>query len=146
MNILDCTRIDEAPEKGWMLVYARLEVIFEPYDSWEIVKERLKEMELLEVHLFDEKKEYRCLESRSPRFDDKKIETIADFPEDENVYKEIVLLEKPWEMRKLMILNHICYGDDSEVDVMGHIDNYRLVMLEPSEVSGKEEKCPNICL
>lgn len=129
MNIADCSRIKEAPEAGWMLVYTRFEVIFEPYDSRELAQERLKGYEILEVHLFDRNTEYRCLESRSPRFDGR-AETVADFPDDENVYRESVLLEKPWEDRRLIILNHISYGNDSKDDVMGHIDNYRLVMQE----------------
>ena len=129
MNIVDCSRINESPEKGWMLVYTRREVIFEPYISHEAAKERLKDQEILELHFFDQNIEYRCLESRSRRFGGR-VEAIADFPDDENVYRENVLLEKPWDERKLMVLNHICYENESEIDVMGHIDNYRLVMQE----------------
>lgn len=128
MRWSDAQKKDTAPQKGCMLVYTRKNIIFHEYEALEDVDRELVGKDLLEVHLFDDTKEYRCLSSRSRRFPSGIIETIADFPEQEHsVYKEKALLEKRFGNSKITVLNHISYNNENG---MAFIDNYRLKMEE----------------
>lgn len=131
MKYKDLTRVTEAPGSGQMLAYTREEVIFQKYVNLEEVEQKLADTEILELHLFDEKKEYRSIVSRSPRSKDGKFETVAEFPADWEsvVYKETVMLEKEFGTA-ITVLNHIHYDENSG---MADIDNYRLRMGENNE-------------
>lgn len=121
----------EAPKKGWVLAYTRKKVIFHPYETWEALEPELADVELLELHLFDQEKEYRCLSTRSKRFPEGVIETVADFREqdldrqDDNteVYAEHIRLL--WGGAEITVLNHVSYD---KTNGMAIIDNYRLRM------------------
>lgn len=125
MTLQDLNKLKEAPAQGQMLAYTRRKVIFQPYEGREAVTEALGDKELLELHLFDGQKEYRCVVSGSSRFPSGMIETVADFPEDDewSVYREDVLLEDGQE--EITVLNHIAYNGDNG---MAYVDNYRLKM------------------
>lgn len=121
MKINDLKRISEAPEKGWLLALTRQRVIFEPYHHLNDVTEKLSDMDLLELHLFDEQKEYRMLSSaRRP------IEWTADFDvtDIEHTYEEKMYLEAPYKGKKLTVYNHIHYDENGMIQ----IDDYRLSM------------------
>lgn len=80
---------------------------------------------ILELHLFDDKKEYRSITSESSRHKDGVIEHVADFAYDEDtVYKETPVLEKGGT---ITVLNHLSYDKNG----MASIDDYRLTMEEP---------------
>ena len=117
---------DKAPKKGQALIYTRQQVIFESYDSKESLIEKLRNKEILEIHLFDKEKEYRCIVSRSKRRKNGMIEALTDFPVEnpEKYYEEKVLLENG--KGELIVYHSIKY--DSEKTGMATIDNYRLVM------------------
>ncbi len=127
-------RKEEAPESGQMLAYTRKKVIFEAYAKKEDVEKMLGDEELLELHLFDNEKEYRSVASRSKRFKMGKIETVVQFcgdEDDENgsVYCEETLLDNEnmnngTEKSILKVLNHISYRENG----MTVVDNYRLCM------------------
>ncbi len=127
MHWCDLKRINEAPPRGYALIYTRQNVIFEAYDSLEELRSGIeadkKNDELLEIHLFDNDKEYRSVSSQSSRYSDGLIEAIIDFDADDeiNIYKEEVLLEGK-EQGKITVLNHIFYNENG----MACIDNYRL--------------------
>ena len=145
MNWESLKRLDEAPETGVVLAYTRTKVFFEKYSSMDYVKKLIDEEELLELHMFDQKKEYRCIRSRSRRFCGDSdtvrsvmVEWVADFPEEKkkSVYAEQVKLDRiPSDtgsnqtgcIKKdsIKILNHIYYDDKSG---MASIDDYRLWM------------------
>ena len=131
MRWQDLKRKTEAPGEGWMLAYTREQVLFHSYKTYEEIEQELAEAELLELHLFDKDKEYRCLSTRSRRFPDGVIETVEDFvveegkKEDKNVYKEQVLLAGEWKGKSITILNHVSYDEKTG---MASIDNYRLRM------------------
>lgn len=118
-------RSSEAPPCGQMLAYTRKQVIFRPYVSLDEVRQILADVQLLELHLFDKDREYRAVVSRSPRFENGVIETVADFPADrENeIYEDTVALEKEFGTA-ITVLNHIQYDENG----MAYIDNYRLRM------------------
>lgn len=118
-------RISEAPECGQMLAYTRKKVIFQPYADPNEVKQILADEQILELHLFDRDREYRAIASRSPRFQDGVIETIADFPADcgSEIYEDTVALENEFGTA-ITVLNHIHYDKNGMAD----IDNYRLRM------------------
>lgn len=125
MTLQDLKKLEGAPAQGQLLAYTRRKVIFQPYKRREEVAEVLGDKELLELHLFDEQKEYRCIASRSSRFPSGVIETVADFPENDewSVYREDVLLEDSQD--EITVLNHIAYNGENG---MAYVDNYRLKM------------------
>lgn len=119
-----------APESGQILAYTRLKKpIFHAYENLGQIEKELEQTNLLEIHLFDEEREYRAVEARR-----RIIEVLVDFPasDEERVYAETVLLE---EGDTITVLNHIRYDDEMEgsaenedVSGMAVIDNYRLKM------------------
>lgn len=130
MKICDLIRLDEAPVAGNLLAYTRKKVIFREYKNLAEVRAILADQELLEVHLFDPEKEYRCILTRSPRYERGVIETVADFPEQTdrmNIYTEQVLLEDSVGGGSITVLNHLKYHEKSG---MMTVDNYRLKMGE----------------
>lgn len=131
MKYTDLTRVTEAPGGGQMLAYTREKVIFHKYANLEEVEQELANTEILELHLFDEKKEYRSIASRSPRSEGGKFETVVEFPADResDVYKETVMLEEEFG-KAITVLNHIHYDKNNG---MADIDNYRLRMGENNE-------------
>lgn len=126
MKEMGWKRYAEAPEQGWLLIYTRKKVVMEPYASVQERDRRVNQMvgeEILELHLFDREKEYRCLKTRSRRHPNGWIETVSDFPDDsEHVYSESVLLTEPWSEFTMTVLNHHNY----DANGIGYMDNYRL--------------------
>ncbi len=126
---LDRLKIREsAPEKGYMLAYFQKQVRFERYDDVCSLKSLDEEQEktgkLLEIHLFDNKKEYRAVLSCSKRYQEGYVEHVADFEECEYAtIKECILLENG---DRLIVLNHITY----DASGMAVIDDFRLVGKE----------------
>ena len=121
-------RLGEAPQSGYLLAYTREEVVFCKYDQDDNKPEKkLDEKELLELHLFDNDKEYRCVSSESKRFPSGVIEAVIEFPENDEktVYSETVLLDKHYKQtaEKITVLNHIAYNEENG---MAYVDNYRL--------------------
>lgn len=119
--------IKRAPVRGQMLAYTRKEVVYEPYSNLDEVRESLKDEELLEVHLFDNDKEYRAISTTSHRFSDGFIEHIAEFKdgeEDYDVYKKKDILNAKYGSR-INILNKIVYDDNHAG--MAYVEDYRLV-------------------
>lgn len=114
-------KINNAPSQGRMLLYLRSGVKFEGYSSLSNVKEIIGNQEILEIHLFDENKEYRALASESPRFSDGCIEWVSDFSEEECFLDQVVIDDSG---KPMTIVNHISYDDTG----MANIDDYRLVM------------------
>lgn len=125
MRLQDLGRMKEAPLCGQLLAYTRKRVLFQQYGNTDELKSILGEEELLELHLFDAQKEYRCIASGSRRFPSGVIEAVIDFPEKDetSVFKE----EVPLEDKKgiITVLNHIAYN---EKNGMAYVDNYRLRM------------------
>ena len=70
MTYQDLKRVNEAPKSGQLLAYTRKEVYFQPYGSLAEAEGLLQEKTLLELHLFDNDKEYRAIVTRSKRFPD----------------------------------------------------------------------------
>lgn len=136
MKIQDISRrkwFREAPEEGHILAYARDEVIFEKYSSLSQAEEWLKDKDILELHLFDREKEYRCLSSTSRRFAEQGgiIDLVESFEDDPvSVYRDQTRLENRKEI--LTVLNHITYDEEQG---MAEVDSYRLIAEE-----GKEKK------
>lgn len=118
--------IDQAPKSGTCLVYTRKEVIFKDYDNLDGLKDELKKYDLLEIHLFDEDKEYRAVSSESSRYPEQMIEYVSDFkydphnPDQMGIYEETCLLESGGSIK---ILNSVCYDENG----MAFIDDFRMV-------------------
>lgn len=114
-------KINNAPSQGRMLLYLRSGVKFEGYSSLSNVKEIIGNQEILEIHLFDENREYRALASESQRFPGGCIEWVSDFSEEECFLDQVVIDDSN---KPMTIVNHISYDDTG----MANIDDYRLVM------------------
>ncbi len=114
-----------APQKGTMLVYLRTKVLFAPYDKLEDVQARIGDQEILEIHLFDDELEYRAISSLSKRFSGK-IEWIADFPEEQDVYVQKNRLEQDavneTGKKEMTVLNHLSY----DANGMLAMDDFRM--------------------
>lgn len=125
MHYDNLKRSSEAPACGQMLAYTRERVIFQPYVSLDEVRQILADKRLLELHLFDEDREYRAIASRSPRFENGVIETVVDFLSDKvnEIYEDTVALQEKFGLA-ITVLNHIYYDEYG----MAYIDNYRLRM------------------
>lgn len=123
MKTQDLKRWKEAPESGMMLAYTRKNVIYKQYRRLEEVENALSGQELLELHLFDDLKEYRSIVTRSPRYPEGVIEAVIDFPEgdERSVFGETAFLENG--RGTITVLNHLKYSD---ANGMVTVDNYRL--------------------
>lgn len=123
MRIQDLKRWKEAPESGMMLAYTRKNVIYRQYRRLEEAANALSGQELLEIHLFNDLKEYRSIVTRSPRYPDGVIEAVIDFPKEDkrSVFEETAYLENG--RGTITVLNHLKYSD---ANGMMTVDNYRL--------------------
>ena len=124
MRLEDLRQIDQdAPKKGWCLLYTRNEVYFEAYDVVDDVKGKIGQEDILELHLFDEKREYRALSSSSRRFSSGVIETCVIEAEEscEDVFVTRVALEKKYG-KDIQVINRLTYDDNGSLS----ISNYRL--------------------
>ena len=120
MKISQLECIGEAPAKGTQLIYTRKQVIFEEYASLDSFKNNVSDQDVLEIHLFDDTKEYRALATESKRFSKGVLEHVAQFADDDAVYKETCMLE---DGGSITVLNHITYNDENG---MAFIDDYRI--------------------
>ena len=117
-------RKEEAPEKGRALIYTRMEdVIWQRYNNIEEVEKWIDGKEVLEIHLFDNEKEYRALIAKSKRFPDGFLENCFNYSgePDENIYKEEICLE---DGGTIEVINHLKYDENSG---MATVDGYQLL-------------------
>ncbi len=120
MNIDQLNYIKDAPAKGTRLIYTRKKVIFGDYSSLDSCMNDISGQDILEVHLFDDSKEYRAISTESRRFTDDFLEHTAQFEEDDSVFSETCMLE---DGGTITVLNHISFNDDNG---MAYIDDYRI--------------------
>ena len=133
MQINDLNYKNSAPNCGVVLAYTRDKIVLEKYESIEDIPDIIGSKELLEIHLFDEEREYRAVRSESRRWNfdpDGRagiIETTVTGKKDDDVYAVDVLLDKGFRnklnSRSIKIVNHVVYDNNGAAT----IDNYRLV-------------------
>lgn len=129
MNIQILKRIDKAPKSGLMLLYLRDKVEFKEYNCLDELKLALGDKDILEIHLFDNNKEYRAIASTSKRFPSGVIEDISDFEyadDRSDCVKTESLVAESWckeVAAKVAVINHVSYDENG----MAMVDNYRLV-------------------
>lgn len=118
---------DKAPNSGVIYALYVSCVIFENYDNKKDLNLKLNEKandELLELHLFDDEKEYRFIKTRT-----KVIECVVsdDDYKDNDKYEETVCVQESFKKGPKMvdIINYIEYEDDLLKFV-----NYRLKMIK----------------
>lgn len=137
MKLNELEQFKKAPDRGCFLAYTRKAVVFEKYGNKEEVRDKLGEEELLELHLFDNEKEYRAIATSSKRIFQnsakKTIEcVIAPDPQKRcETYEETVLIEDKFREtgRKMTIVNYLMYDENGMI----RIDNYRLKMGEAQD-------------
>lgn len=121
--------LEKMPKSGVVLAYTREEIILKKYRSLEEVLRLLEAKELLEVHLFDAKQEYRAVKSESKRWLHKGgiIEEIITESVHDDIYVVDAVLDKEFkkemENGSIKVVNYIHYDEYGSAV----IDNYRLV-------------------
>ena len=119
MNLLNI------PEQGIMYVLYVDRVVYQKYSRDKLLQNKNLQNKLLELHLFDETKEYRYIKARNGE-----IETVIsdDTVEHQDQYTERIFTladkkENPDENSgRIEVINYITYDED---DLM-RIQNYRL--------------------
>lgn len=112
--------LEKAPEQGilYALYIDRME--FRRYDRTSLLQKDVEE-NLLELHLFDEEKEYRYIKTESGE-----IERVISDASDEydSCYKEKVYTLEKYRpsIGQVEVVNYITYDDNDLI----RIDNYRL--------------------
>ena len=131
----EMVRTNRIPASGHLLAYLRKKVIFRPYGSIDGIGNLLGDGDLLEIHLFDDEKEYRAVKTRgSLQGEDRDyIECTVPGADDtgQECYKEEVLLEHhegdvlPGHGHgSLVVWNYLKYSKEG----MAYVNNYRLSM------------------
>ena len=116
--------INLAPEKGIMYALYIDRMVFQEYTKDQLLKDAYLEDKLLEMHLFDENKEYRYIKSRL-----KDIECVIDDSiEHDDIYVESTYIqynldeEVTSSSNRVNVVNYIQYNADDLLT----ITNYRL--------------------
>ncbi|WP_456082529.1 hypothetical protein [Mediterraneibacter sp.] len=117
--------LSQAPEQGTMYALYRDKVVYRPYIRENLVLQEDEEKNLLELHLFDAKKEYRYVKMRKGT-----VETVisdATVMHEDQYVERIFTLDSKEKMREVYkgcveIVNYITYDEN---DLMT-IQNYRL--------------------
>lgn len=126
MRLQDLKDLGSAPVKGYLLLYTRKAVVFESYSDINAVKAKISERwekdDLLELHLFDHDKEYRCIATQSRRFPGGVIESVVDGDSGASVYEEKIRLQDN-RQDTITVINYLGYDDRTG---MAFVDNYRL--------------------
>lgn len=124
--MIDMTKI---PEKGTMYVAYTDRIVYEKYTKDALKTEEIEEEKLLELHLFDEKREYRLIRTRMHGI--KEFLVTDEFPHDD-IYEEQVYVsgesaDKPDKRKvKVAVVNYIRYDENDLLCIV----NYRLKELE----------------
>lgn len=143
MQIKALKKINEAPKKGYILAYTRKESPdFQEYTSIDDIYEKYDNKELLEIHLFDNEKEYRAVSSTSHKYAEKGfVECIVSdlnygisrdlngnvITEDNGfkVYEEVTKIDNQCEISGwLKVCNYVSFDERG----MSNVFDYRLVM------------------
>ena len=117
--------LSQAPEQGIMYALYRNKVVYQPYIRENLMLQEDEEKNLLELHLFDAKEEYRYVKMRKGT-----VETVisdATVMYEDQYVERIVTLDSRDDMKEayndcVEVVNNITYDEN---DLMT-IQNYRL--------------------
>lgn len=130
MRLCDLNYKNNAPKCGVMLAYSRERVYLEKYENIEELAAIVGDADLLEIHLFDQEREYRAVKSESKRWNRNSkgiIEKTVIGKADDDTYPVDVVLDKNFSKKlknkSIRVLNYLVYDDNGAA----MIDNYRLV-------------------
>ena len=125
MRYEECKDISNAPQKGFLLAYTRDKVVFERYETLTYVESCLRNKELLELHLFDDNKEYRAIYSSSYNAAIESVCEEKDCDKDE-IYSVDIYLDGKYQTvspnNMITIVNILQYNEDGALSVV----DYRL--------------------
>lgn len=127
MRIGELNIKEMAPLKGRMLIYTRQKVEFKPYSSVDEVIDTFKDIELLEIHLFDDSKEYRAISSMSHKYREKGyIECCVsdDMHNCDEIYDETIITENEYNNIPVTVINYVTFDEKG----MARVNDYRLKM------------------
>ena len=117
--------LSQAPEQGIMYALYRNKVVYQPYIRENLILQEDEEKNLLELHLFVTKEEYRYVKMRKGT-----VETVisdATVMHEDQYVERIVTLDSRDDMKEayngcVEVVNYITYDEN---DLMT-IQNYRL--------------------
>ncbi len=123
---------EKAPAAGYVLAYTRKCLLFKPYsDKGNVEGLFAEDADIVEIHLFNDEKEYRIVSSESRRYESGYVDHVADFESggDSTYVQNIYLDLRKEDMADISadtieVVNHIKYTDEG----MAYIDDYRLSM------------------
>lgn len=117
--------IEQAPQKGTIYATFIDKVVYQKYESLDEISSYLTETGLLELHLFDAKKELRFI--KTARKGIQSVE-ISDACEHDDTYEENLFVaadnvdRQDHLQEKVIVVNYIQYDENDMI----HIINYRL--------------------
>lgn len=115
---------EKAPKGGYALAYFRQEVLFQKLEPGVILQISENQEMLLELHVFDNEREYRLMRCGTGEF----IEAVVSDENGLEKKEETVKVESRFEglMQYLRIVNYIDYDENG----MLSIRNYRFAPVE----------------
>ena len=120
---------ERAPETGTMYAMFTDRIVYQKYKKSELASVGLDEKKLLELHLFDKEKEYRCVKTRRHGLQEYEITDACghdDFYE-ERIYVCGSNVDRQDDLKEqVTVVNYITYDEN---DLL-HIGNYRLKEAE----------------
>lgn len=121
--------IEHAPERGTIYALYVDKMIYESYENKQQLTEYLSEEKLLEMHLFDRKKELRFLKTGNGEIKSYEIKDEKDYDDVyvESIYLLGVDIDQTKDLKqKVEVVNYIRYDENDLLNIV----NYRLKEAE----------------
>lgn len=112
-------KLDRIPEQGIMYALYTDRAVFQRYRRNDLPEEEELKSSLLELHLFDDQREYRYIKTRK---DEIETEVCDDSTLYDERYTEKIYTSGAADISCVEVINYITYDEN---DLM-RIDNYRL--------------------
>ena len=125
MAVLEHIELKKVPNEGYLLACFRLELVFSYQSGIQELLEKKGLENLLELHVFNEKEEYRLLRTEKGKW----IEvTVSDEKMQKEKKVECVKIERKYEdvMKYLNVINYIDYNENGMIS----INQYRLAPVK----------------
>lgn len=125
-------KLIEAPKKGQLFLATRYKIYYQPFygeEELEKLLEDCKEEDLLELHIFDHEKEYRCIRKKNGFLEcvvSDENQNLFDDKYEETVYTIKATNDDCGQQCRVKVVNYIKYQDRGMIKFV----NYRLSTVE----------------
>lgn len=123
--MLDKVKLDkEAPRTGIIYaLYTDRPIVYKKYNSLSEIDDEINVDSLLELHLFDDKEEYRYIKTKSKKKNIEVLITDSSVEHTDTYEEKIYVNEKYVNAKKeVTVVNYIKYTEDDLLTIV----NYRL--------------------